>query len=379
MAPSIRSSALAGLALVFSTAVATCPPFNGTLIIENYRLYPENLDFDSEQCKLYLGSNFNSTVMVYDPYTQTQDIISFPGITNIEPFHVSGIDYDPKTGTIGISANDGNPFVSNGANVTGGNVTRDNFIIRYNPRSKSIVFKADLAPFIQEVQQQTGLLGNGIQDMVEDSVGNSYTYITFGARGLAKISPHGNVSTWYATDQIGTPNPFFPGIYGGMIFHAPSNKIIITDSAGGRFNTFDAAAAQGVPTTVDMTGFPSDYTGVSCDGLLNPSRYVNQSVLLCSEDAFGTSGSITVFRTSNNWVSAKYVGSIANDDPLAYGSIPSATVQIANSLYISPFFATDGPVQDTAGNRTSFPLIDITAKVDALVLPDGATVSKTFC
>ena len=133
--------------------------------------------------------------MVYDPYTKTQDIISFPGITNTEPFHVSGIDHDPKTGNIGISANDSKPFVSNGADVTGGNVTRDNFIIRYNPWSKSIVFKADLAPFIQEVQEQTGLLGKGIQDMAEDSIGNSYTYITFGAKGLAKISPQGNVST----------------------------------------------------------------------------------------------------------------------------------------------------------------------------------------
>ena len=128
-----------------------------------------------------------------------------------------------------------------------------------------------------------------------------------------------------------------------------------------------------------MTGLPSDYTRVSCDGLLNPTRYANQSVLLCSEDALGTGGSITVFRTSNNWVSAKYVGSVANDDPLADGSIPSATVRIANSLYISPFFVTDGPVQDTAGNGTSVPFIDITAKVDALVLPAGAMVSKTFC
>ena len=269
--------------------------------------------------------------------------------------------------------------MSNGANVTGGNVTRDSLIIRYNPRSKSIVFKADLAPFIQEMRQQTSLLGNGIQDMAEDSVGNSYTYVTFGAKGLAKISPQGNVSTWYATNQIGTSNLYFPSTYGGIIFHAPSNKFIITDSVVGRFNTFDDAAAQGVPITVDMIGFPSDYTGVSCNNLLNPARYANQSVVLCCEDAFGTSGSIIVFRTSDNWISANYVGSVAIDDPLAAGSIPSATVQIANSLYISPFFDTDGPMQDTTRNRTSFPLIDITAKIDALVLPDGATVSKTFC
>lgn len=34
-----------------------CPPFkNGTIVIDSYQLYPENADFDLNQCLLYFGS-----------------------------------------------------------------------------------------------------------------------------------------------------------------------------------------------------------------------------------------------------------------------------------------------------------------------------------
>lgn len=32
-----------------------CPPFPGTFSVDAFSLYPENLDFDSIHCKLYLG------------------------------------------------------------------------------------------------------------------------------------------------------------------------------------------------------------------------------------------------------------------------------------------------------------------------------------
>ena len=37
-----------------SSVPSNCPDFNGTFSIENYKLYPENLDWDPVNCKLYL-------------------------------------------------------------------------------------------------------------------------------------------------------------------------------------------------------------------------------------------------------------------------------------------------------------------------------------
>jgi hypothetical protein len=32
-----------------------CPPFSGNFTINQYQLYPENVDFDTDNCLLYLG------------------------------------------------------------------------------------------------------------------------------------------------------------------------------------------------------------------------------------------------------------------------------------------------------------------------------------
>jgi len=37
------------------TAHEPCPPVSGDIILEEYQLYPENADWDSQQCLLYFG------------------------------------------------------------------------------------------------------------------------------------------------------------------------------------------------------------------------------------------------------------------------------------------------------------------------------------
>lgn len=32
-----------------------CPPFQGTFVIDQYKLYPENADWDLKSCLLYIG------------------------------------------------------------------------------------------------------------------------------------------------------------------------------------------------------------------------------------------------------------------------------------------------------------------------------------
>ncbi|XP_014550029.1 hypothetical protein COCVIDRAFT_116795, partial [Bipolaris victoriae FI3] len=239
-----------------------------------------------------------------------------------------------------------------------------------------VVFKADLTEFLATVQRETGLATNGIQDIATDSQGYHYVPTSFGAKALARITADGEVRTWYATNKIGTLPPYFPTTYTGLIFHTPSNKLIVTDGPAGTFVTFDTKAAVGIPQNVTITRLPSDYTKIACDGLLNPSRYPNRDVLLCSENFLGSTGSITVFTSTDDWVSAQYAGRVPNNDPRAARSFPSATVEIAQSLYISLFFYADTNDTSIGGNRSSFPFFDITSNVDALVTPLGVKISS---
>ncbi len=36
----------------------SCPPFNGSFVIDYYQVYPENADFDFDSCLLYIGLVF---------------------------------------------------------------------------------------------------------------------------------------------------------------------------------------------------------------------------------------------------------------------------------------------------------------------------------
>lgn len=318
---------------------------------------------------LNVRNDFNASVTVYDPYTATHDLITFPGITNNEMFHMSGIDFDAQKGIMVFVASAGAPFVSSGANLTG-----PNYIFRYDTTTRKVLYKADMGGFLATVQEYTGLAVNGIQDIATDSQGNTYAPVSFGAKAVARIAPDGRVSAWFTTNKTGTVNPKIPTTYSGLIFYEPSNRLVITDGPAGTFVTFNTKAAVGVPRSFKMTGLPSDYAGVTCDGLLNPSRYPHRDVLLCSEDFLGSTGAITVFTSADHWKSAHYAGRIPNNDPRAVGSIPTATVEIVNSLYISPFFISVLSDPRTAGNRSSFPFFDITSMVDALVIPLGVSV-----
>jgi hypothetical protein len=44
------------------TFPSTCPPFSGTFVIDQYKLYPENADFDFRSCLLYIGYVYGSVL-----------------------------------------------------------------------------------------------------------------------------------------------------------------------------------------------------------------------------------------------------------------------------------------------------------------------------
>lgn len=343
-----------------------CAPFNGTFTIDNYKLYPENLDWDPVHCKLYISANFNASVLVYDPYTSTYDILTFDGITDTDPYHVSGIDYDASTGSILISANSGNPFVTSGSDMTGANK-----VIRYDTETNSVAYTADLADF--SAQLLTGnQTGGGFQDFAEDPSGNAYVPTVFHVPAIAKIAKDGSVSSWYT----GEPSITSSYIYLGIIYHEATNKLIVTAPYLSTFVSFDVGSDSPTPTNITMNDRPADgsYPGLECDGLINPARY-NRDVLLCSENGLQA---ITLWATTDDFASVKYIGQVVDNSTteIATWGSPTATVEIENTIYISNEYFHDMNEFDVAGNRSSFSFVDATAQFDALVTAAGFTITS---
>lgn len=365
LASALAAVAVAAPSQPLSPRDTACAAFDGTFTIENYKLYPENLDWDPVHCKLYISANFNASVLVYDPYTSTYDILSFDGITDTDPYHVSGIDYDASTGSILISANSGNPFVTSGSDMTGANK-----IIRYDTNTNSIAYTADLADFTAQLAVGNST-GGGFQDFAEDPTGNTYVPTVFHVPGIAKITKDGSISSWY----IGEPSTTSSYIYLGIIYHEATNKLIVTAPYLSTFVSFDVGSDSPAPTNITMNGRPADgsYPGLECDGLINPARY-NRDVLLCSENGLQA---ITLWATTDNFTSVEYIGQVVDNsttDIATWGS-PTATVEIENTIYISNEYFHDLNEFDVAGNRSSFSFVDATAQFDAVVTAAGFAVN----
>ncbi|KAK6540570.1 hypothetical protein TWF694_009361 [Orbilia ellipsospora] len=340
----IASITLLAASLLVSEIEATCPPVTGNLFIKQNGLFPENLDWDSDNCRLYLGSLFNATAVEYNPYTNKTHIITLPSVSFDPNYHVGGIDYDFRKKVVYIGADAGAAFNTNGADLTG-----MNRLIRYDPRRHQILYNIEMTPFQNMVKLRNGgQLVGGFQDMAEDVFGNTYFIATFG-NAIAKVTPYGSVSVFYAQN----PPPTVAG-YSGIF--SVGNTLVIADNSISGFVTFDTSRRRAHPVVVAPQCQPSGYV-FSCDGFYAPPKY-HGTIGLCSNDVQG----IAVYQSLDGWASSKYLGLVSNNDPAVGNGFPTATVQITDSIYISEeyFFGTP-PVPDL------FPLIDITAQVASLV------------
>ena len=239
------------------------------------------------------------------------------------------------------------------------NLTGPNKLLQLDTNTHSVIYEADLAGVQAQVLAATGQNTNGFQDMAEDSYGNTYTIGTFG-NTIAKIDPSGNVSLYYQPD----PSVYNQSVYGfGGIF-AWENKIIISDAVSQGLVVFDTAASgPAAPTYVKPESFPANYTAFA-DGLYAPRKYCGR-VALWSDDHVNKVGGIVVYGSLDGWQTARYLGLIPNNNALAGNGTPTATVQIADSIFISEEYFQ--PVDPPVVEKTSFPFIDITAQTDNLV------------
>ncbi|KAJ5010858.1 Core trichothecene cluster (CTC) protein 14 [Colletotrichum sp. SAR 10_99] len=322
-----------------------CPPFTkGSFTIQQYQLYPENADWDVNNCIVYFGSLFNASVAVYDPYKDSVvDILTFDGITHNPNLHIGGVQVDQHTKLVSVVVDAAAAF-----NTAGQDISGDNFIIKYDPAKKQVLWNKNITAVTQ------GQYG-GFQDIEHDPRGNTYVVGSFPGT-IMKVDPQGSaVDPWFLPQQINHTKMGFSGLAAtGDILLANNNE----DHQIYRFNMKDD---RGKPELVPRT---PEVSLDSTDAIYLPPRY-DGKVLLIAENLKG----ITVLRSQDgSWKSAEHLGTVPNNSTAAQGGIVTAPVQIGDNLFMVEEFFADPPVSgSTAGNRTSFPLVDITSDVERLL------------
>ncbi|KAF2703365.1 hypothetical protein K504DRAFT_473936 [Pleomassaria siparia CBS 279.74] len=320
---------------------SNCPPFNGNFTISAYQLYPENADFDFNKCILYTGNLWNSSVGIYNPYSNAFEVIEFEGISHNPEFHIGGVQLNHRTNLLSIVVDAGAAFNTGGQDISG-----TNYIMQWDPETRSLVYKLNLTTI---TQAQYG----GYQDIEQDPENNVYVVGTYPS-SILKVDPKGKkVETWYLDDNL---NHTIAG-YGGLA--AKDWTLITNDEASGNLYRFDMREKYGSPVAIKTT--PPHVINLT-DAIQLPRKY-HGTVLLVAERGQG----VSVYRDlKSEWRTAEYLGLVEWPETTR---ITTAPVQVGDALYfnLEPFGdpGLDGP--GTAGNRTDFLYVDISEKVGALL------------
>ncbi|KAF4341543.1 trichothecene biosynthesis [Fusarium beomiforme] len=321
----------------------TCPPISGNKTIDAYQLYPENADFDTRRCLLYTSVLYNSTFVAWDPYREEiVHTFKVPGLSGDSLLHGSAVRVDPLD-RLSVVIDAGSAFDTSGKDISG-----DNFLVKFDLVDKSLLWKANLT------EVYGGVYG-GAQDTESDDAGNTYVIGSFPS-SILKVSADGKqIDPWYLSKPANHSIQGFGGIA------RKGDMLLVTDNTDGQLYKFDMKDAKGKPVHVPLSGSDSKVVSSALDGLHLPSLYAG-TVLLASDDSNGT----VVLRSSNGkWASAEKLGTIPNPY-LSQGGFTVASVQIAESIYSVTEFFGDA-VNGRPGNRTTFPLRDITKEIETLL------------
>ena len=257
--------------------------------------------------------------------------------------HVGGVGWDRHTGLVSVLINAAAAFATSGADISG-----DNIIKKYDPVAGHFTWSVNLT----EVSQ--GRYG-GFNDVTTDPRGNTYIVGTFPS-SIVRVNKHGERATpWYLPETIVPTQRGYAGIA------STGDVILAMDSGVGKLYRFNARACVGRPVLVPHT--PALAISGS-DGIHLPVKFGGK-VLLVAEHIKG----VTVMRSiDGTWQTAEHLGTIPNPTNLPAGVLAVSTTQIGNSLYIiNDWFGDPVVPGTTAGNKTSFPMVDITAQVDLLL------------
>lgn len=282
---------------------------------------------------------------MYDPSKKrVVDTISFPGLTGNPVLHSSGVQIDPLD-RLSVTVNAGAAFDTQGKDISG-----DNFLVKYDLKKKRVLWQRNLTAVTN------GVYG-GYQDIEHDRHGNSFVVGTFPS-SIIKVSADGKTATpWYLTPDTNHT------IQGFTSMVTKGNMLIVSDERGGKLHRFDMRDKKGKPVQIAV-GKASKPIGAHLDGLNMPSRYHGTVILASSNDA----GTIVLRSKDGKWKSAENLGVVPNTF-IKQNGFTTATAQIGQRIFaVTEFFFDTEKVPGTlAGNRTEFPLRDITAAVDKLL------------
>ena len=330
-----------------------CPPFpKSNFTIHQYQLYPENAFWDPENCVVYFSALFNGSLATYDPYTDSTSIVTFPGITHAPGQHTSGLHYSPSTKLLSIVINSESPFLTGGANVSG-----DNWLIQYDTVAKAELWRANLTAVTQ------GKWG-GFLDVAVDTRGNSYVISQY-PKSILKVSPDGEVELWYPPQTNETTVRGYTGCVslGDMMLVVGSEPDPQAES-GRRSEVyrFDLTRKRGKEELVHR----SPHTELADTNRLKLPEAYGGTVALVSQLYVG----VTVLRSRDRkWERAEYLGTITSDFPALFERILPTTVQVGprNQYMVGQYFPGQIVPGTTAGNRSEWPMFDVTAQVESLL------------
>ncbi len=280
--------------------------------------------------------------MAYDPYKGTTlDIITFQGLSHKAGLNVGSVVVDKYTGLLSVVVNAMAPFITAGKDVSG-----ENFLIKYDPKAKKVLWQQNITAVTE------GRYG-GFQDVDTDSRGNTYVVGTFPGT-IIKIDKDGKSAVpWYVPAKIEPTTAGYEGL-------AAIGDTLLANTVDGQIDKFDMTAAKGTPVRVPRSPNTAMSDG---DAIKLPTKYGGK-VALVAEDSVG----VVVLRSKDGWKTVDYLGLIPNNFPTVAGGASTAALDIAGSVFVLEEYFTDEQVPGTtAGNRTSFPLFDITSQVAALV------------
>lgn len=298
---------------------------------------------------------FNATVGVYNPYNNTLlKSISFPGLSGDIKMHL-GPALPDASGHLTVLLDAAAPFNTGGADVSGSNI-----LIKYDLTTDKVIWQRNITELVTQ-----GRFG-AFQDLEYDRNDNIYVVGSYPGTVL-KVDPNGNgLAPFFVPTTVNTTVPGF----GSLASSREKDFLLTNNNADGQIYRFDAVsgASSGKPVLVPRkdagTGVDSVPLAPS-DAILMPAKYKG-TILLVAMDAVGTA----VLRSKDGtWASAETLGTVSNIVPEAMGGMVSAVVQIGpDKIFSNQEFFSDPLVAGTnAGNRTAFPLLDITAQVDAFV------------
>jgi hypothetical protein len=288
---------------------------------------------------------WNASVAIYDPYKDKMvRIMEFPGITRTISENIGGVQWDQYTGLISILVDSAAPWATAGADVSG-----DNLMMKYNPKTQKFLWNLNITAATK------GLYG-GFQDVEHDKRGNTYIVGTWPGT-IMKVDASGTVvEPWFLPPTVVTTKKGYGGLVG-------VGEVLLTNDGDGQIYRFDMRDTKGKPVLVPMT---PNVTYTNTDAIYAPPLYDGTILLVASHTA-----GIQVLRSKDaTWGIAEYLGTIPKPVGALYdGSGCVAAVQMgSNSVYmILEWFGDPFVPGQTAGNRSSWPMPDITADLNRLL------------